>query len=181
VEIDAKQNPDKTFTAIRIEIDQDKHLSELEGKIEKISVDSITVGGTVVKVDSHTTIRSEAGPIALADLKVGDQVQVKAQRNADGTLLAIDIKVENEDGEQDTEEVQGVVTEVTPTSMTVKTEEGHSVTVAITADTVVKKGDQTAAVADIKVGQKVEIKATRNPDGTFTATSIKIDDGEGDD
>jgi hypothetical protein len=106
---------------------------------------------------------------------------VKAQRNADGTLLAIDIKVENEDGEQDTEEVQGVVTEVTPTSMTVKTEEGHSVTVAITADTVVKKGDQTAAVADIKVGQKVEIKATRNPDGTFTATSIKIDDGEGDD
>ena len=181
VEIDAKQNPDKTFTAVRIEIDQDNHLSEIEGKIEAIGADSITVGGTKVLVDSHTTIRGENGPIPLADLKVGDEVQVKAQRNANGSLLAIDIKLENVDNEEDTEEVQGVVTEVTPTSLTVKDEDGQPVTAAITADTVVKKGDQAGTVADIKVGLEVDVKATRTPDDKLVATLIKIGGAEGND
>lgn len=178
VEIEARQNPDNTFTAVRIEVDQENHLRELEGKIEKISADSITIGGIVVKVDSHTTIRGENGPIPFTQLKVGDEVQVKAQRNADGTLLALDIKLEDEDGEEDTVEVQGVVTDVTTTSLTVKPEEGQPVTVTITADTVVMKDDQAATVADIKVGQKVEIKATRKPDSTLVATLIKIDDDD---
>jgi len=180
VEIDARQTG-ATFTAVRIEIDQEEHLREIEGKIEQISADSITVQGIRVLVDSHTTIRRGDAAIPLSQLKVGDEVEVKAQRNADGTLLAIEIKLENEDDdEQETVEVEGVVTDVTPTSLTVKTEHGP-VTVAITADTVVKKEDHAATVADIKVGQKVEIKATRNPDGTFVATLIKIDDDEGDD
>ena len=190
VEIDAQQNGG-TLTAIRIELDEEDHLLEIEGKITAISGSSITIqtedGSKVeVNVGATTTIRGEDGPIPLSQLKVGDKIEVKAQRNADGSLQAIDIKVEgeeNDDEEDASVEVKGVVTDISSTSLTVKTEGGQMVTVTITPTTVIKKDDEPATFVDIKVGQKVEIKAMRQTDGSLVATRIKIEeeDGEGDD
>ena len=74
---------------------------ELKGQIEAIdpAAGTLTVLGTPVRVDALTRIEEEDGTsLALADLKVGDFVEVSGVREADGTVLAtyIEKKLEAE-------------------------------------------------------------------------------------
>ncbi|HFB39195.1 MAG TPA: hypothetical protein ENJ76_02110 [Oceanithermus sp.] len=68
---------------------------ELKGQIEAIDLDAgtLTVLGTPVRVDALTRIEEEDGTsLALADLEVGDFVEVSGVREADGTVLATRIE-----------------------------------------------------------------------------------------
>ena len=74
---------------------------ELKGQIEALDLDAgtLTVFGTLVQVDALTRIEEEDGTsLALADLEVGDFVEVSGVREADGTVLAtyIEKKLEAE-------------------------------------------------------------------------------------
>ncbi len=64
---------------------------ELKGQIEALDLDAgtLTVLGTLVQVDALTRIEEEDGTsLALADLRVGDFVEVSGTRSSDGTVLA---------------------------------------------------------------------------------------------
>ena len=152
--------------------------------IASIAGSAITVNGggasTVVNVVATTAIRGSSNVVlTLSQLKVGDQVEIHAQRNADGTLQATTINVESESETHGNEsvELKGDLTAVSSSSVTVSAKGSASVNVAINGSTTVqtKKG-AAGSVSDLKVGQTVEITATRQTDGTLLATSIKIDD-----
>jgi uncharacterized OB-fold protein len=180
VEIEVQPGSGNTLTAVRIEVDNEEHLIEIEGKIEAITGSSITVAGTRININSQTRIRKDDQPLNISALHVGDEVDVKAQRNADGSLTAVEIDVESDDdAEKDDDdgqaEVDGTVTAVSSSSVTVRGANGTAVTVTVNASTVVKKGDRPATIADVKVGMKVEIKAKRQADSSLLATRIKID------
>ena len=77
--------------------------------------------------------------------------------------------------------LSGFVTEVTPTSITVR-----NVMVTVNADTAIRHGYRTLMMADIQVGDKVQVKGMATiteTETTFTATEIKVEDmdHEGDD
>lgn len=186
VSVNARVNADGTLAALRIEVEtehgggdgKDDHGAELAGSIASISSGAISVttsGGTVtVKISSTTTIRRGNTTLAASDLKVGNHVEVKGTLNADGSITATSINVEDTPGNDDhheSVEFSGTVTAVSSTSLTV-----GSTTAALTSSTVVKKGDHTVALADIKIGQHVEVKADRNSVGHLTATQVKIED-----
>jgi hypothetical protein len=63
----------------------------LDGPIEAIAPPALTVGGKTVITDAKTKFGGAGSPGSLADLHVGDQVQVTAQVQADGSLLASSI------------------------------------------------------------------------------------------
>jgi hypothetical protein len=189
VNVNARVNADGSVTALRIEVEDEHgggngnedHGAELTGNIASISSAAITVttggGNTVtVKLSATTTIRHGDTTLAPSDLKVGNHVEVKGTLNADGSIAATSIKVEDindgngNDDHHESVEFSGTVTAVSSTSLTV-----GSNTAALTSSTVVKNGDNNASIADIKVGQRVEVKANRDSAGHLTATLVKID------
>lgn len=187
VNVNARVNADGSRTALRIEVEtdhgngngNDDHGAEVTGNIASISAGAITVttgGGTTVtvKISATTSIRHGDMTLAPSDLKVGNHVEVKGALNADGSIAATSIKVEDTPGNDDhheSVEFNGTVSSVSSTSLTV-----GSTTAALNASTVVKKSGNKVSLADIKVGQHVEVKADRDSAGKLTATQVTIED-----
>jgi Domain of unknown function (DUF5666) len=155
---------------------------ELEGLITAVSDTSITVMNAstakpeTAAITPTTVIRKGNTTLTPADLKVGDRVHVKTTANADGTLTAFEIMLQNADttGGQ-TKELEGPITEVSDTSITVmNASTAKPETAAITPTTVIRKGNTTLTPADLKVGDRVHVKTTTNADGTLTATEILL-------
>jgi hypothetical protein len=186
VSVSARVNADGSRTALRIEVEtehdggngNDDRGAELTGVIASTSSGAISVttsAGTVnVKISSTTTIRRGSTTLALSDLKVGNHVEVKGTLNADGSITATSINVEDTPGTDDhheSVEFSGTVTAVSSTSLTV-----GSTTAVLNSSTVVKKSGNKLTIADIKVGQRVEVKADRDSAGKLTATQVTIED-----
>ncbi len=154
---------------------------ELEGPITAISATSITVndassGSQTAAIAETTVIRKGNATLTPADLNVGDRVHVKASVGADGTLTAFEIMLQNGDttGGQ-TKELEGPITAVSDTSISVmNASTARPETAAITATTVIRKGNKALTPADLKVGDRVHVKTATNADGTLTATEIML-------
>jgi hypothetical protein len=191
VEIQSQRAADGSNLAVRIQVESEgssheNEQVEVNGVIASISGTAITVNGggtsTVVNVPATATIRGNSNVVlTFSQLKVGDRVEVKAQRSADGSLQAVSIndEAETEAPHDQTVELKGNLTAVSPTSVTVGAQGSAPVAVGITSATTVQDKDgKSASVSDLKVGQTVEIKATRQSDGSLVANSIKIDDSK---
>jgi hypothetical protein len=148
---------------------------EIEGLITEVSATSITVndastGGPVTAAITPTTvIRKGNRTLTAADLEKDDRVHVKATVNSDGSLTAFEIMLQNEadngddggDGGGQVKELEGLITAVSDTSITVhNASTNRPETAAITADTVIRKGNQRLTPADLKADDRVHVKTT---------------------
>lgn len=157
---------------------------EIEGLITAISSTSITVndasthGPVTAAITSSTVIRKGNQTMSAGDLKVGDRVHVKASVNSDGSLTAFEIMFQeggDGNGGGQTRELEGLITAVSATSITVNNAStGGPVTAAITSSTVIRKGNTRLTPDDLKVGDRVHVKTTANADGSLTATEIML-------
>lgn len=66
------------------------------------------------------------------------------------------------------------ITAINGSSISLATEDGWTRTIAITGTTVITKGGQPVAVADLKVGDVVRFHQVRNANGTFTIDAINV-------
>jgi hypothetical protein len=66
------------------------------------------------------------------------------------------------------------ITAVSGSNVSLKTDDGWTRTIAITSSTTIIKGSATIAVGDLKVGDEVRLAQTRNADGTYTVTAIRV-------
>ena len=156
--------------------------TEVEGVIKTISATEIvvTVGGNrdvTVAITADTIFRRGDAAIAPTDLKVGDRVEVKAVMK-DNVLTAALIKLENEENQRpELIEINGVIKSVSSTQLVVTDAHNTDITVMITADTMIRKGDNAATTADLAIGDRVEVKASVSA-GVNTAVSIHAEDVE---
>jgi predicted acyltransferase (DUF342 family) len=74
---------------------------DFKGKIDWIHGSTLKVCGKTVHTDHNTKIEKGDKVISLGDLKVGEIVEVEGTLQADGSILAKEIKVED-DAEDDT-------------------------------------------------------------------------------
>ena len=65
------------------------------------------------------------------------------------------------------------ITSIAGSQLALKTVDGWTRTIDATGATI-EKGGKTATIADLKVGDQVALKQTRNTDGTFTVTAIAV-------
>ena len=68
---------------------------EIEGVVTAVGAGTLTVRNTVVTVPATATIRHSSTTLRLADIKVGDRVEIHGMMNG-ATVVATDIEVENE-------------------------------------------------------------------------------------
>jgi len=84
---------------VKFEREEDEQIDvEFSGTIDAIGSDNITVSGRTVRVDANTQIEREGDGddhLALSDLQQGQTVEVKAVVDANGALVAREIKVKS--------------------------------------------------------------------------------------
>ena len=139
--------------------------AELSGVIKAVDVagSSLTVtarktgADVVLKVDAATQIkRGNHKTATLADLQVGDKVEVKYDTT---TMLASRITAK-----ADLVSVKGVISAVNVAGSTLSitpTKGGADVTVLVDSATMIKRANKVATLADLQVGDKVEAKYNR--------------------
>ena len=66
------------------------------------------------------------------------------------------------------------VTEISGSSVSLRTDDGWTRTITVTDATKITKGGAAATLADLKVGDVVRLAETRNADGSYTITALGI-------
>jgi co-chaperonin GroES (HSP10) len=79
---------------------------------------------------------------------------------------------------QSKRELEGLITAISATSITVNDASSGPQTAAITPTTVLRKGNATLTPDDLKVGDRVHVKASVGDDGTLTAFEIMLQNGD---
>jgi Domain of unknown function (DUF5666) len=153
---------------------------EIEGLVQSTNAGSLVVldqrlGAVTVKTDSATLIRRGNTVIPLSQIQTGMRVHVKAMLQGDGTYLATEILLQDENigGER---EVEGSVASVDAgaKSFVVTTVSGP-ITVKTLASTTFKKKGSTATFSDVVMGAMVEAEGTLQSDGSILARKVTIE------
>ena len=66
------------------------------------------------------------------------------------------------------------ITAISGSDLSLKTADGWTRTITVTADTTITRAGTTITVADLKVGDEIRFAQTRNADGTYTVTKIQL-------
>ena len=119
-----------------------------------------------IAVTTNTTITRAGKTIAAGDLKVGDQVGFRQDRQTDGTftITAINVVLPS---------ISGTVTKIDGSTITVERRDGTTATIHVSGDTTYKiAGDDTPALSDIKVNDIVIASGTQRADGSLDAEAL---------
>jgi len=167
---------DGSLLALEIEVEESDNEAnldddgdiELKGTIQSIATDdntgditSIVIDGQEVLIDENTEIEST--------LAVGALVEVEYEVQDDGSLLAVEIEVEeNEEDIEDGEEIEleGAIEDLTDTSITVAGQ-----TFITTKDTEIEGVLALGAIVEIEYEEI---------DGSLIALEVEVEDREGD-
>lgn len=182
VEVTFVTMPDGTHLALKVEAerededDRDADALEVEGTLTAVTADSIAVDGVVFALTDTTRIVGDDGVrLTAADLTTGLEVEVRGLRQADGSAVALLIKVE--DALETEVELEGLVTGKTDSTLTIGT-----TTFAVTAETVIEGRRRTPLTfADVQVGWHAEADLILQADGTLVARRLKVESGRQED
>jgi hypothetical protein len=129
----------------------------------------LTVGSTAVRTHASTRVTRRGVSLALDALAINQTLEVEGVRQADGSILASKISIEDDDEDEVNEiEVEGVVGALAGAcpSLTFRV---TSTPVATTAAT---RFDDVACSA-LKNNDKVRARGTKRSDGVLLATRVK--------
>lgn|SRR5512140_1518799 len=111
----------------------------------------------------------------------GDGIGASVTVSASAATVVVDLQKKQatirETG-QSTRELEGLITAIADTSISVNDASSGPQTAAITATTVIRNGNATLTPADLKVGDRVHVKASVGADGTLTAFEIMLQNGD---
>ena len=158
---------------------------ELEGHLLAVDLGARTL---TLSADDEEELPGTVTVIIPADWDmsgyvVGDEIEVTATLNADGTFTAVgtshDCDEEEADDEDcaegdDCDEVEGIIKEIDIAGRTL-TLTGDDDDLMVGATIVVRIPDGWD-MAEFEVGDEIEVIAVQNDDGTFTAVSAELDD-----
>src|SRR6266849_9155975 len=142
--------------------------TEFEGTVDAIDGMVLTVAGRKVAVTDATKIRNDDAAATFADLVLGTPVEVEGTLNADGSVTASEISIEDRN-EAERIAFVGTLTQITGNTLTV-----GGRTVKVSSATMIVKGDTALTLADLKVGDRVLVRGTVQADKSVNATRIRV-------
>lgn len=167
-EVKAYRQADGSLLAIRIKIkdnDDFEHEHEFEGLVSNLTGTdpyTFTVNGITVTTDAQTQI---SGTLAN-----GVKVEVHGAQQADGSVLATRIEVEDDHDANHEQEFKATITALPAGGLIGEWQFSNGVTVTVDAATVINQSHGAA-----EVGVRVEVKALLQADGTWLAVRIKVE------
>jgi hypothetical protein len=174
LKVEGELQADKSVAATEIHVlaadrPEDVHVT---GSIAAIDTTArtLTVGNSTVHVDAATRFDGGDQVKSLADLKIGDMVDVEASRAPDGMLLAREIHRLQAPPPPAQVEVRGAITAIDAASLTVQ-----SKLFAVDASTLMESHGRIFKLSDLKIGDTVEVHGVARPDGSLVATRIRLE------
>ena len=150
--------------------------TSLRGPIEAINGRRLRVQGRVVQTDGLTQFLGRRNePVSLADLKVGDSVEIEGASQSDGSVYARKVKLEDaneNEPPQNEDEVQftGGIQSLNPFRVAGRL-------VAVDGGTqILDHRNAAIPFAALHVGNTVEVEGTGQADGSVLARKIKLED-----
>jgi RecJ-like exonuclease len=142
--------------------------TEFEGTVDAIDGMVLTVAGRKVAVTDVTKIRKDDAAATFADLTLSTPVEVEGTLNADGTVTASEVSIEDKN-EAERIAFVGMLTQIAGNTLTV-----GGRTVNVSSATVIVKGDATLTPTDLKVGDRLLVRGTVQADKSVNATRIRV-------
>jgi Domain of unknown function (DUF5666) len=167
------------------------HTIGIEGTLKSYSATAKTIGVQETGATSTTTITVNDGTrvngdnaTQLSDLaaNLGHKVQVQAEKQSDGSLVAWKITVTGAtgtsgqgqgSGSDNSHDIAGTITSVNGNGLVLKTANGDSVTVVINSQTTF--AGMANALAKVKDGMRAEVHGTFQSDGSILADSVHVE------
>jgi Domain of unknown function (DUF5666) len=150
--------------------------TELRGTVTAVAPPDLTLDDRTVRTTSSTEIKRGNARIGVGEIEVGETAKVEGALQPDGSVLAREIELGPQDGADDGDavEFEGPIESITPPDLQVA---GRVVTTD--AETKIVRGDRRIGLADLQVGESVEVKAVVRA-GALLARKIKVHDGNDD-
>ncbi|HEX7498322.1 MAG TPA: DUF5666 domain-containing protein [Candidatus Limnocylindrales bacterium] len=127
-----------------------------------------TADGWTRTVDATGATITKAGQtIAVADLKVGDQINFRESRQSDGSYKITTIAVLSPTA-------SGTVTAANSSSVTITQFDGSSKTLTLNGSTTYTEAGATVTNSALVVGVRISALGTLDSSGNFTATAVMI-------
>jgi len=143
------------------------------GTVKSVDANSATVtlpdGTTKTLALTGSTMYTMNGkPATAADLKTGTRIHATGTVDGSGNFTATKVEIAPA-------EVHGTVTAKTATTVTVKDASGATVTINVDGSTTyATRGNTSATLADVAVGNGLEAEGTLAGDGSLKATSVRF-------
>src|SRR5712664_2239500 len=142
--------------------------TEFEGTVDAIDGAVLTVAGRKVAVTDATKIRKEGIAATFADLVLGTPVEVEGTLNADGSVTASEISIEDRN-DVDRVAFVGTLTQINGNTLTV-----GGLTVNVGSATAIVNGDTILTLADLMVGDRLLVRGAVQADKSINATRIRV-------
>ncbi len=136
---------------------------EFTGTIESVEAPNLKISGLTVITNANTEFKRRGERVNFADLAVGQLVRVEGSLNADGKVVAREIRV-LVPPDQNRVRIRGVIESITPPNLKIS-----GLTVATDANT----RFNVHLLANLRVGDVVQVEGTLGADGTVLARSIE--------
>lgn len=175
----------QTDSSNALDHQRDGRFRELSGTVTAKAADSLTVRDTVVKVEHATLIRHGHRILTLADIEIGDRVEIRGVANGT-TFTASEIKLEgrghddnddegddDEDDDSNKAEVKGLISGLTGTCPTLTFTVGT--TRVSTTTTTDFRGTACSAIVN---GAHVDVQGTSQAGDSIVATKVDTKLGE---
>ena len=147
---------------------------EAAGPITALSDASVSVDGLTFVLTADTEVRDDDGDTTVDALAVGLTVEIRGDADAEGTLTATRIEIQD-DGDDEVR-LEGPITERGDSAVRV-----GAVWVLVTDATRIRDDEGTAAFDDLLVGLHVEVRGTVDSTGQVVADRVEIDERDDDD
>ena len=172
VEVEGVQQADGSVLARKIEADlehQPESAVELRGAIDTLATPDFTVAGKTVHTAAGTRIELDGKAATFDGLKAGQHIEVKGSLQADGSVLASEVKAESAAAAgSDETELKGTIDAVATPDLTVSGKAVHT-----NASTRIEVDGRDAGFGALVAGQSVEVKGAAQPDGSVLASRIE--------
>jgi len=177
VQVQADLRNDNTYLATRLKSEDgvgNENEVEIIGYVTEVGTASFVINGITFLVDANTEYRGRHGnTFSFEQIEVGILLEVKADIQTNGDLLVTRVKTEDDHNQHHGElEITGLIESLTANSLTVAQQEFF-----VNAQTVVLDDNRMPILfSDLTVGDRVEVKAFRQPDSSYLAVRIKLED-----
>ncbi len=180
VQVQADNRGDGTYLASRVKSEDgpgNENEIEITGYVTEVGAVSFVIYGSTFYVDANTVYRGKHGnPFSFEQIEVGLLLEVKAAAQANGDLLALRVKTEDDENQHGGElEITALIDSKTSNSIVLGQYEFF-----VDAQTVILNNERMPITfADLNIGDRVEVKAYRQLDSSYLAVRIKLEDMPG--
>lgn len=177
VEVQADNNGSGTFLASRVKSEDglnNENEVELTGYVTEVGTVSFVINGSTFYVDANTEYRGRNGnTFSFEQISVGLLLEVKAELQTNGDLLATRVKTEDDHNQHNGElEITALIDNKTANSIVLGQYEFF-----VDAQTVILNHDRMPIYfSDLNIGDRVEVKAYKQLDNSYLAVRIKLED-----